>query len=339
MKDIIIAGAGPAGLIAAETAAKKGLDTLIIEKKKKIRNKPCGGGITPAALKKFKIKCKGKKIRKLVFKINGVSSEIKLDKPILSVYRKEFNNYLLSRALNAGAKIKFNKEYNREKAKVIILATGANLKAKDTLALAVQTEIKHYNSNKIELFYGKRISPYGYGWVFPKEKSTIIGVGCLMSKLTNLPKIKDYLNKILKEKELKAKKLEVGFIPFIGPIKKTYSKNRLIVGDAAGFVSPFSGEGIYYAMSSGKIAAQIAQEHIKSGIPLYTYEKKWKKEFGKILRLNYLFARTVYGNEKILEFFIKELGKNKALQNLVKKHFMEKKVSFFDIIKSVARLK
>src|SRR6188474_1125300 len=51
--DAIVAGAGPAGAVAARTLARAGLDTLLIDRASFPRNKPCGGGVSMRALGRF----------------------------------------------------------------------------------------------------------------------------------------------------------------------------------------------------------------------------------------------------------------------------------------------
>lgn len=89
------------------------------------------------------------------------------------------------------------------------------------------------------------------------------------------------------------------------PLEKTYCDRVILVGDAAGFINPISGEGIYYAMSSGEIAASIISEALEKGKTneqfLSKYQKAWKKDFGKDLNLLYqtVKKRGINSNEKL----------------------------------------
>jgi geranylgeranyl reductase family protein len=140
----------------------------------------------------------------------------------------------------------------------------------------------------------------GYGWVFPKKKHLNIGLGNLWSRnfdIDNKNVKKHYYNYIsylknnkLIPKNLKPVKIKGGALPFY-PLKKTYDNRIILVGDAGGFINPISGEGIYYAMTSGKIAAKVINEAFEKKETnakfLSKFQKCWKKEFGKDLKLMY----------------------------------------------------
>ena len=133
----------------------------------------------------------------------------------------------------------------------------------------------------------------GYAWVFPKKSSVNIGIGQFY-KINSDKKIKNNLwdvyfsylsflkNKKIIPKNLKSKYAKGGIVP-IFPIKKTYADRVMICGDAAGFANPISGEGIFYAISSGKMAAETALKSLEqdntNSTFLSQYEKKWKKDF------------------------------------------------------------
>ena len=69
-----------------------------------------------------------------------------------------------------------------------------------------------------------------------------------------------------------------------GTIKKFVKGNYMLVGDSAGMVLPSNGAGITIAMIGGRIAGQVISEHLSSGIALEEYEKRWKKQMGKVMR-------------------------------------------------------
>jgi flavin-dependent dehydrogenase len=102
---------------------------------------------------------------------------------------------------------------------------------------------------------------------------------------------KDYFN-ILKGHKVIPDNLEIGkccggAIPFV-PLDKTYSDRVLIVGDAAGFINPLTGEGIYFAMTSGEIAAKVISDSLEANDTsenyLSKYQDLWKEDFGKDLK-------------------------------------------------------
>ena len=101
-------------------------------------------------------------------------------------------------------------------------------------------------------------------------------------------------------------------------MEKTYSDRILLCGDSSGFVNPLTGEGIYYAMSSGEIAAQVILEALDNDDMseqfLSKYQTNWQNDFGKDLSL--LFKLS-YNWEKEVEKIIRLLNKDKKLLKLV----------------------
>jgi geranylgeranyl reductase family protein len=138
----------------------------------------------------------------------------------------------------------------------------------------------------------------GYGWVFPKKEHLNIGIGggdlnFYKDKKINLLKIyKNYISYLQKNNMIpdnyKTTPIKGGALP-IYPLEKTFSKRAILIGDAGGFINPLSGEGIYYAMLTGEIAAKVINDALEkekySEIFLSKYQTLWKKEFGKDLKL------------------------------------------------------
>ncbi len=155
----------------------------------------------------------------------------------------------------------------------------------------------------------------GYGWVFPKKEHLNIGIGEFIFqnnrsivKHNLLDVYKDYI-KMLKRDKIIPKSITIqrckgGTLPLVS-LSKTYSKRVVLVGDAAGFTNPFSGEGIYCAMSSGEIAADTIGKALEIGDTseylLSKYQKIWKKDFGRDIKSLYNLKKRQKGkfNEKI----------------------------------------
>ena len=141
---------------------------------------------------------------------------------------------------------------------------------------------------RLEYYYGQDISPWGYGWVFPKKDTVNVGVGCLYSKIrTN---IADSLNILLHKHPLigemfkgnKPKKFRSATIPN-APAKKIFGERMLVVGDAAGMVDSITGGGIAPAVTGGTIAGRICAEALEkedfSARFLSRYQTRWEKTF------------------------------------------------------------
>ncbi len=139
----------------------------------------------------------------------------------------------------------------------------------------------------------------GYGWVFPKKEHINIGIGEMMrssgdsgKKINLLTIYREYI-KALKQQKIIPNNLKLGrsiggALP-VYPLDKTYSNRVVLIGDAAGIISCTTGEGIYYAMSSGENAANILAELLPNEktdeISLSKYEEEWKNDFGKELAI------------------------------------------------------
>ena len=91
----------------------------------------------------------------------------------------------------------------------------------------------------------------------------------------------------------------------------------LLAGDAAGFVDPFTGEGIYYALASGRMAGEMVGD-VPAAIVARSYESRIEKELGRDLRYALIssrimhshpgiFLRTLAREEKVLERYL-EVG-------------------------------
>ena len=86
----------------------------------------------------------------------------------------------------------------------------------------------------------------------------------------------------------------------MGPIKKKVYGNILLVGDAAGTVMPVSGEGIYYSIMSGNLAAEAV---IKGDFA--SYEREWKRVYGSQFRLMSLLRQWLYRDDKWRERLVR----------------------------------
>jgi len=193
--------------------------------------------------------------------------------------------------------------------------------------LGEETMHSFFGNEKMCSIHLKFQNMLGYGWVFPKKQHLNIGVGKISPDVepseskTNLSHVyKEYIKNLKKAKmipdDLNVGKCKGGAL-HIGPLKKTYSDRALLCGDAAGFLNPLSGEGIYYAMSSGQIAADVIAESLEkentSEMFLSSYQKKWMNDFGKDI-CEFLRLPAYRGN---IEYLVKLASKNDKLANIV----------------------
>jgi geranylgeranyl reductase family protein len=186
---------------------------------------------------------------------------------------------------------------------------------------------RYFSEKRIIHIFIKTQGIAGYGWVFPKKKHVNIGVGIFTSaiksaKTTNLKRAYEMHVRLLKDMGLlpqtfKIENLKGCTLPLF-PLQKTYSDRVLLCGDAAGFINPITGEGIYYAMASGEIAASVIKEALSkkdtSERMLSKFQKEWRKDFGRDLELLARF-NDQWGKES--EKIVKLLTKDEKLAKLV----------------------
>jgi len=308
-KKISILGAGPAGSTAAYFLAANGFEVEIIDRVNFPRNKPCAGGLFNPLLyyeefpylkegfetteNKNKMKknnnfiLMGKDIYCVKFICGEYSVEYTSDIPLIrTLLRKDFDYFLLKNALKAGAKFFIGKKPDGD---IKIIATGAKKIHDYSIAGICMVNDFPIRSNidKVYIHYGFG-GIRGYAWLFPKNGYVNIGFGAYLPQRNIQSIYHDYIDYLEREGivSIEERKGEVSIIPF-SPLKQFYTKDSLIVGDAAGFVNTSTGEGIFFAMLSGKIAARTIIE--QKDFPFY--QKECIKAFGDYLRPTFLIKR------------------------------------------------
>jgi geranylgeranyl reductase family protein len=152
----------------------------------------------------------------------------------------------------------------------------------------------------VELYFPRS---WGYRWIFPKREHLSVGIGGLLSKLRK-PKdvFAGFLDDLARLKgfdfKSRVEKVHGWTIPIGGYERPTVADRLLLAGDAAGYLDPFLGEGIYYAVRSGKLAGQTAVEALREGRTdgqfLSQYKDRCDRAFGDDLRWALRFAHLCY---------------------------------------------
>jgi len=190
-----------------------------------------------------------------------------------------------------------------------------------------QEDIDEQFGDTLELYYGDSVAPGGYGWIFPKSRGVTVGVGFPVPKRKG--RISDYLDFFVKNHPIAHHKLQNariyrktgGIVPMKGVVSETFSDNLIIVGDAAGHVSPISAEGIYYsmicAMNAANVTIEAVSENDFSKNKLKKYEKEWKKEIGMDLKRGLLLYNLFLSEDKRIEFLLNEAKFDKKLTVMI----------------------
>lgn len=175
----------------------------------------------------------------------------------------------------------FNGKYDRIKAKIVIGADGPEgrvaswmgintkvpLSEMESGAQYEMTNLKMEKNNTIEFYFGS-VAPGGYAWIFPKGYDTAnvgIDVSGIKGEKTALEYLDDFIANNEETKDGQIVEVNVGGNPLCGVFDKIIADNFMLVGDAAGCVSPITGGGIDTGLESGMIAGQIAAKAIKEG--------------------------------------------------------------------------
>ncbi len=160
----------------------------------------------------------------------------------------------------------------------------------------------------IELFFG--LVEWGYAWCFPKRDELSIGIGCRMDKMSNLKgSWRDFVSMLERTRgiQINPDSRRAFRVPFGRCERRVIDRRTMLVGDAAGLVSPISGEGIYYAIESGLIAADIAKDATESRNPLLVrnYQDIIKTSICRELDAAMFIANIIYKSSSNIELICK----------------------------------
>jgi geranylgeranyl reductase len=157
-----------------------------------------------------------------------------------------------------------------------------------------------YYENRAELYLGDDISPDFYGWVFPKTDHVAVGTGCRPEHANSSYAYLEGVKARAGDKLRGAKRILLEGHPLpMSRNKKLVFGRTLLVGDAGGMVAHTSGEGIYFSMAAGRLAAQTLVGFFGYSGKLETYEKQWQKRYGAMFDfLEFLEMFSYTGNTK-----------------------------------------
>ena len=183
-----------------------------------------------------------------------------------------------------------------------------------------------FDPHRCEVIYDGEISPDFYGWVFPHGENTSVGVGSA-NKGFDLKQATRELRRRFGLADAETVREEGAPLP-LKPMKRwDNGRNVLLAGDAAGVVAPSSGEGIYYAMHTGGLAADAALETLRTGNPrhLAMARKRFKKAHGRVFMVLGMMQYFWYSSDKRREKFV-SLCKDADIQRLTWEGYLQKKL-------------
>jgi geranylgeranyl reductase family protein len=287
--DAIVVGAGPAGSTTAFRLARAGASVLLLDRARFPRDKPCGGGLTIRAVRELPVDV-GPVVEDVVVRMElrlryGSRFERGGSRPlVLMTQRRRLDHFLAEEAAAAGADFRdgvrareielredgvmVSFDGGRAAAAVLIGADGANGIAARSAGIdtgyvqgvAYEGNVS-YQDAEDRGFRGKAlielgIVPGGYGWLFPKGDHANVGVGGWESEG---PRLRDHLRRLCREygiAEARVEDLRGHRLPLRRAGAHPVRGRTVLVGDAAGLVDPLTGDGMYEAFVSSRLASQ-----------------------------------------------------------------------------------
>ena len=229
------------------------------------------------------------------------------------------------------------------RARAVIGADGARSKvasqavpgAKDTQYVFAYHEIIRapeikpvgYDGSRCDVIYRGSISPDFYGWVFPHGDTLSIGTGSA-DKGFSLRGAVGTLRESAGLGGTETLRREGAPLP-MKPLKRwDNGRDVVVAGDAAGVVAPASGEGIYYAMVGGRLAAESVDTLLRTGDvkSLKLARKRFMKAHGTVFRVLGIMQWFWYATDKRRESFVK-ICEDKDVQQLTFESYMNKELA------------
>jgi geranylgeranyl reductase len=183
-----------------------------------------------------------------------------------------------------------------------------------------------YDPTRCDVVYDGKISPDFYGWVFPHGAQASVGMGTEVDGV-DLKKATADLRESSGLTGCKTIRREGAPIPLKPLDRWDNGRDVVLAGDAAGVVAPSSGEGIYYAMFGGRVAARAASAFLESGwaSDLKLARRLFMKDNGSVFKVLRSMQDAYYKSDERRERFV-SLCHDKDVQTLTFEAYMNKKL-------------
>jgi geranylgeranyl reductase family protein len=331
--------------VTAYQLASAGASVLLLDRARYPRDKPCGGGLTIRAVRQLPFSVEPV-VEDVVDRVQlGIGYKRRYEKPspnplILMTQRARLDAYLAEQAVAAGAEFRDGTQVRRVETNgrgalvdgirgdVVVGADGANgvtarslgLCAKPAHGVALEGNLSQADVD-IERYRRRIVIEIGtvrggYGWVFCKADHVNVGVGGWEYEG---PRLREHLRRLCAAYALPEKKLSAlrGFrLPIARPGSQLARGNALVVGDAAGLVDPFSGDGIHEAFLSARLAAEAVLDLLAGRASnLEAYEARLNSELAFQLEVSWSAKVALDRFPRVLF----ELGRTEMIQRGLQK--------------------
>jgi len=326
-RDVLIIGAGPAGLSAAARLAAAGRDVLVLEEHPQVGQPAhCTGVLGHDAFPELDLP------RDTILSItrsatfrsgHGQPVLIESDRVIATVVdRPRFDAALAVKACAAGADVRTSARVDAVdvgdrgvavhvrgagmiRSRALVLACGANYRFNRALGLGIPRE--HVQSAQVEMPFaalphidvrmGRDLAPAGFAWAVPFVRGDVpyarLGLLCDSNARGRFAAFYAQLSGEHQWSD-PLPRPRMRMLP-LGPVRRTVSDRVLAVGDAAGLVKPTTGGGIYYGLLSGVYAAEALDDALRADRlgerDLRVYETRWRERIGPDIRAGLAFRR------------------------------------------------
>src|SRR5262245_41098892 len=354
--DVLVVGGGPAGAATAYWLAEAGHDVVVVERKTFPRDKTCGDGLTPRAVRQLADMGLEDAIARDHHRFDGLCAiahgiTLELPWPEHPVYpshgyvvrRRDLDQLVAEHAVKSGATLRQGTEatapvYERGllagavvqskggspeelRARYVVIADGSN--SRFGRAVGTSRDRRYPQGMAIRTYYEspRHDDPWiesaldvrdrqgrslpGYGWIFPVGDGTInVGIGLLSTfkgwKSVNTSHLMTEWAATAPpywgiDPDAPLQAPTGGRLPMAGSVGPKAGPSFLVVGDAAGAVNPFNREGIDYAYETGRLAADVLDEALRTGngLALQRYPETLDREFALYFKVARLFAQLI----------------------------------------------
>jgi geranylgeranyl diphosphate/geranylgeranyl-bacteriochlorophyllide a reductase len=364
--DVVVVGGGPSGATAAHDLARSGRQVALLDKSGRIKpcgGAIPPRAIRDFDIPDSIIVARVNAARMIAPSNREVDMPIDGNGYVAMVDREHFDEYLRVRAAEAGAERHTGNyerierdadgvavvvyatksgEEMRLRARTVIGADGAKSKvAKQEVPIAATVpcvfayhEIIEapkpgtgsYDAKRCDVFYQGKHSPDFYSWIFPHGDTASIGTGSAVKGFSLRGSIAE-LRKTTGLEGARTLRHEGAPIPMKPAKRWDNGRDVVLAGDAAGVVAPASGEGIYYAMLGGRLAAEAVEACLATGkaAALGLARKRFMKAHGRVFWILGIMQYFWYSSEKRREKFV-SICQDKDVQRLTWESYMNKEL-------------